>query len=164
MMAAAFRSVRNSGPLMRGLSAPYGIYPTKNGHLAVSMMPLRSLADLLEVEELEPFADRNDTWFVHRDEIKELIAGRLAQETTEYWLSIFEPRDIWVSKVLDWPELLDSDALSQLDITQTVRNTLGTDLSLVRCPIRINGSRSRSSRAAPDIGIDNEALTTEFGL
>ena len=147
-----------------GLSAPYGIYPTSDGHLAVAMMPLRVLADLLDVEELEPYADREETWFEHRDTIKELIAGRLSQKTTDHWLSIFEPKDIWVSKVLDWPELLEGEAFQQLDMVQTVRNTLGTDLSLVRSPVRINGRRGRSSRAAPDVGMDNEAIFEEFGI
>ncbi len=147
-----------------GLSAPYGIYPTKDGYLAIAMMHLRVLADLLDVKALEPFADREDTWFAHRDEIKELVAERLCQETTAYWLSIFEPRDVWVSKVMDWPELLEDPAFKQLDMVQVVRNALGNDLELVRSPIRINGARGHSGRAAPDIGMDNDKISDEFNL
>ncbi|MFY8031532.1 MAG: CaiB/BaiF CoA transferase family protein, partial [Devosia sp.] len=91
------------------LSAPYGVYPTADGYLAVAMTPLGGLADLLGLPALDTWRNDPRSWFTHRDAIKQVIAARLATQPTAHWLAILEPADIWCAKVLNWPELLDSE-------------------------------------------------------
>ena len=146
------------------LSAPYGVYPTADGFLAIAMTPIGKLADLLQIESLTPYRDRPKSWFEHRDTIKAIIAARLATATTAHWLAVLEPADIWCAKVLDWPELLASEGFKALDMLQTV--TRGDDVSIVttRSPLRINGRRSTTTRAAPRVGEHSDAIRKEFGL
>ena len=101
------------------LAAPYGVYDTKNGHLALAMTHLPSLGALLGIPELTQIKDSAEG-FLRRDEIKRLIADRLHGETTEHWLGILDAADIWCSEVLDWPKLLSSEAFQQLDMLQTL--------------------------------------------
>ncbi|MBN9024035.1 MAG: CoA transferase, partial [Rhizobiales bacterium] len=138
------------------LSAPYGIYPTQNGFLAVAMTPIPKLADLLEMPELDLYRDTPKSWFSERDAIKRLIANRLATETTEHWLSILEPADIWCAKVLEWPELLQSEGFTSLDMLQTVERADNVRVVTTRSPIRVDGKRPPLSRAAPRIGEHTE--------
>ncbi|MBN9058169.1 MAG: CoA transferase [Rhizobiales bacterium] len=146
------------------LSAPYGIYPTQNGFLAVAMTPIPKLADLLEMPELDLYRDTPKSWFSERDAIKRLIANRLATETTEHWLSILEPADIWCAKVLEWPELLQSEGFTSLDMLQTVELADNVRVVTTRSPIRVDGKRPPLSRAAPRIGEHTEDIRAEFGL
>ncbi|MCX5571617.1 CaiB/BaiF CoA transferase family protein [Kaistia nematophila] len=146
------------------LSAPYGIYPTQNGFLAVAMTPIPKLADLLEMPELDLYRDTPKSWFSERDAIKRLIANRLATETTEHWLSILEPADIWCAKVLEWPELLQSEGFTSLDMLQTVERADNVRVVTTRSPIRVDGKRPPLSRAAPRIGEHTEEIRAEFGL
>lgn len=147
-----------------GLSAPYGVYPTANGYMAIAMTPIDHLADLLEIVDLKAFAERPDTWFKDRDEIKRLIASKLAKEETEHWLAILQPHDIWCSKVLDWAEFLQEEAFLHLDMLQSVENAKGKPLRLTRSPLRVNGSRASSTAAAPQIGANSAAIRAEFDL
>ena len=144
------------------LSAPYGVYPAKDGYLAIAMMPLGKLQDLLEITALSAYRDDSRAWFTARDEIKRIIAERIATETVDHWLSILEPADIWCSKVLEWPELLDSDGFRTLDMLQTV--TRGDDVAIgtTRCPIRVDGVRPNGGRAAPLVGEHTAQIRTEF--
>ena len=144
------------------LSAPYGVYPAKDGYLAIAMMPLGKLQDLLEITALSAYRDDSKAWFTARDEIKRIIAERIATETVDHWLSILEPADIWCSKVLEWPELLDSDGFRTLDMLQTV--TRGDDVAIgtTRCPIRVDGVRANGSRAAPLVGEHTSRIRAEF--
>ncbi|MFI5409265.1 CaiB/BaiF CoA transferase family protein [Kaistia sp. UC242_56] len=146
------------------LSAPYGIYPTKNGFLAVAMTPIPKLADLLDMPELDPYRDTPKSWFSERDAIKRLIADKLATETTEHWLAILEPADIWCAKVLEWPELLQSEGFTALDMLQTVERADNVRVVTTRSPIRVDGKRPPLSRAAPRIGEHTEEIRAEFGL
>lgn len=147
-----------------GLSAPYGVYPTRNGYLAIAMTPIDKLCQLLEIRELAGHANRPDTWFKERDVIKQHIAERVLTHDTEHWLSVLEPHDVWCSKVSDWPEFLEHDAFKNLDITQTLMFGSGTKIELMRSPIRVDGKRSKSQSAAPQIGSHSQAILKEFGL
>lgn len=147
-----------------GLSAPYGVYPTADGYIAIAMTPIDQLADLMDIEALQPFVGRPETWFSARDEIKHILANALAVKTTDEWLSILQPHDVWCSKVLEWPELLQEEAFKQLDMVQRLENARGSTLRLMRSPLRVNGARGQSAQAAPEIGAHSAAIREEFGL
>jgi CoA:oxalate CoA-transferase len=146
------------------LAAPYGVYPTKDGFLAIAMTPIPKLADLLQVRELGPYLGDSSTWFTARDEIKAIIAQHLARETTDHWLGILQPADVWCAKVLQWPDLLESEGFKALDMLQLVEREDGVRITTTRSPIRVDGARPPRSRAAPVIGENSQAIRREFGL
>ena len=145
------------------LSAPYGVYPTRDGYLAIAMMPLSRLEPLLELPALGRYSDPKD-WFNHRDEIKRLIAGRIATRSTDDWLAVLEPADIWCAKVLSWPELMASEGFKTLDLLQTVTRDDGVSITTTRSPLRVNGTRARTPHAAPLIGQQSARIRAEFDL
>ncbi|MCO5064086.1 MAG: CoA transferase [Rhizobiaceae bacterium] len=147
------------------LSAPYGVYPASDGFLAIAMTPIPTLAELLDLkEELGAFADDPASWFRERDNIKQIIARRISQKTTDEWLAVLEPADIWCAKVLNWQELLASEGFSILDMLQTVEREDNVSINTTRAPLRIDGVRPRVSRAAPRVGEHSEMIRKEFGL
>jgi CoA:oxalate CoA-transferase len=146
------------------LAAPYGVYPAADGYLAIAMTPIPKLADLLEMEELTPYRDDPKSWFTARDEIKRLIAEKIATRTIEEWLAILEPADIWCAKVLDWNELMESDGFKALDMLQRVEREDDVSILTTRSPLRIDGVRPQFSRAAPKVGEQSATIRAEFGL
>jgi crotonobetainyl-CoA:carnitine CoA-transferase CaiB-like acyl-CoA transferase len=145
------------------LSAPYGVYPTADGYVAIAMTPLPKLKKLLDLPALNEFADPK-SWFGHRDAIKRTIAEHLATQPTAHWLGILEPADIWCAKVLDWPELMESEGFKALDMLQTVTREDNVSITTTRSPLRVNGVRSQTHRAAPLIGEQSAKIRAEFGL
>jgi len=146
------------------LSAPYGVYPAKDGYLAIAMTPIPTIADLLELPELDPFRDKPATWFTARDEIKAIIATRIAGKTIDEWLAVLEPADVWCAKVLTWPELMQSEGFRTLDMLQTVTREDNVSILTTRTPLRVDGVRAKVDRAAPRIGEHSEKIRAEFGL
>ncbi|CAN7620780.1 CaiB/BaiF CoA-transferase family protein [Rhizobium sp. LjRoot98] len=146
------------------LSAPYGVYAAADGYLAIAMTPIPKLADLLGMDELAPYRDNSATWFTARDEIKALIAKRIATKTTDEWLAILEPADIWCARVLNWNELMESEGFQVLDMLQTVTREDNISITTTRSPLRVNGVRAKVDRAAPRIGEHSQAIREEFGL
>ncbi|MFQ0815419.1 acyl-CoA transferase [Brucella anthropi] len=146
------------------LAAPYGVYPAADGYLAIAMMPIPKLAALLETDTLAPFADDPKIAFNKRDEIKRLIADRIAEKTVDEWLDILEPADIWCARVLNWEELLASEGFGVLDMLQTVTREDDVSITTTRSPLRINGQRPKVARAAPRIGENSRQIREEFGL
>ena len=145
------------------LSAPYGIYKTSNGYIAIAMTPLPQLGELLDLNSIKDLHDQKE-WFIKRDEIKKDIGDWIEKQTTEHWLSILEPADIWCAKVLDWETMVKHEGFKILDMVQRIKRDDGLDIETLRCPIKIDGEIFKSSKAAPKIGNDNNSIMKEFGI
>jgi crotonobetainyl-CoA:carnitine CoA-transferase CaiB-like acyl-CoA transferase len=145
------------------LAAPYGVYRTADGYLALAMTPLETLAPLLDLPALAEAAARPSAAFSDRDEIKRLIADRLLIRPTDAWLDLLRACDIWCAPVMDWPGLLASTAFRRLDMLQSVSRG-ETAILTTRSPVRIDGSRPGAVSAAPTVGADTAAIRREFGL
>ena len=145
------------------LGAPYGIYATADGFLALAMGSLTQLAALLECSALLAYGTAEDA-FARRDEIKELLAAHLRQHTTAHWLGRLEPADYWASDVLTWPRLMEDPGFEALDMLHTVGDDESRRLKTTRCPIRIDEDVLKSPRGAPRLGEHTEAIRREFGL
>ena len=145
------------------LSAPYGIYKTRDGYIAISMTPLPRLGELLDVEFLKSLHDQK-TWFTSRDEIKKKIGDWVVQRSTQAILDILEPADIWCAEVLDWEKMLKHKGFQILDMTQRIKRLDGLDIKTLRCPIRVDGEIYKSELAAPKVGQDNEKIIKEMQL
>jgi CoA:oxalate CoA-transferase len=143
------------------LAAPYGVYPTSDGWVAIAMTPLEKLAAALDLPAIALPAKAG---FERRDEIKRAIADHVAAQPTAHWLKRMLPVDIWCAEVLDWPGLLDGEAFRRLDMLQTVVRPEGHALRTTRSPIRVDGQRKVCGVAAPRIGEHTEALRAEMGL
>jgi CoA:oxalate CoA-transferase len=142
------------------LAAPYGIYRTADGWLAVAMTPVPRLGELIGCAPLLAWTDPA-SWFDERDAIKAQLAAHLATRPTADWLAILEPADVWCADVLDWPRLLAHDGFRALGMVQTVARANGAALATTRCPIRIDGGLLSSAKGAPTVGADTEAIRAE---
>ena len=145
------------------LSAPYGIYKTTDGYIAIAMTPVPKLGELLKLDSIRVFTDQKE-WFTKRDDIKKLIGDWLINETTQHWLDILQPADVWCSEVLEWDKMMKNDGFKVLDMLQRIKRFDGLDIETLRCPIRINNEIFKSEKAAPVIGQHTKQISEEFSL
>jgi crotonobetainyl-CoA:carnitine CoA-transferase CaiB-like acyl-CoA transferase len=145
------------------LAAPYGVYDTADGFLALAMTQLPALGTLLDLPALREISDSAES-FRRRDEIKRTIATRLKDHTTEHWLEILDAADIWCAEVLDWPKLFSSEAFREIDMVQTLTDGRGIEVLTTRCPLRLDRRVLKSPQLAPRVGQHTEAIQKEFGL
>lgn len=132
------------------LAAPYGVYRTADGWLALAMMPLGRLAPLIGCDlDGDPFADR--------EAINARIAERLATQATARWMETLRVHDIWCAPVNDWPTLLSHEAFKRLDMLQQAGG-----IATTRAPVRIDGERPGASAGAPAVGEHGERIRREF--
>jgi crotonobetainyl-CoA:carnitine CoA-transferase CaiB-like acyl-CoA transferase len=155
------RSRTNGGhPL---LAAPYGIYVTADGYLALAMGQIPRLGELLDCPPLLDYPEPA-SWFDERDAIKAILADHLRTRPTQAWLEILEAADIWCAAVLDWEALVAHPAFQQLGVLQTVERGTGTSYATTVCPIRVDGHKPRSSLGSNRLGEHDGAIDRELGL
>lgn len=146
------------------LGAPYGVYQTQDGWLALAMTPsLERLAGLMGVQGLDRWFNDPRQAMRDRDAIKAIIAAGVRTAPTAHWLAVLQPADIWCAEVLDWPGLMVSDAFRRLQMVQRIAGETAS-LDTLRGPLRIDGAVLTSPRAAPDLGQHRATIIQEFGL
>ena len=145
------------------LSAPYGIYQTSDGYIALSAGSLELLERLLDLPELGDYLEINDG-FEKRDHIKQLIGDKMVTDTTQHWLSILTPEGYWCSDVYTWWDLIESDGFKELDFLMTVQRPGGTPVVTSRCPLTFDGELLKNNAYAPALGNDTETIIQEFCL
>lgn len=149
--------VNNGHPL---LNAPYGIYSTADGHIAIAMVDLKQLAKAIECNEMMAYDQK--VAFSLRDEIKSVLAKHLLTQKSAWWLEKLHAQDLWAMEVLDWERLTKLEAYSCLQMEQTITTTHGAEITTTRCPIRINGERIFSPKPAPQLGEHTEKINKEL--
>lgn len=148
------------------LPAPYGLYKTGDGYLAIAMTPIPALGVLLGVE-LSQYEDPK-SWWSHQEEIMKALSAQLSTNSTDHWLSILDAADIWCAPVLTLPELVAHEGFAAIDMVQETTRT-GNDGSTVtipttRSPVRIDGKTIKHRKGAPHVGEDTEKIRAEFGI
>ncbi|MFC7620234.1 CaiB/BaiF CoA transferase family protein [Microlunatus sp. GCM10028923] len=138
------------------LPAPYGTYPTQDGHLALAMNPVPELGRLLDLEWLTTLTDETE-WWDQQEAIEEALAARLRTETTDHWLKILDAADVWCAPVLTLEQLIDHPGFAAARMTQQVARD-GLRLTTTRSPIRVDGEPLTSDRAAPRLGEHNDLI------
>lgn len=143
------------------LSAPYGVYRTRDKFIALAMEDLDNLGEKLGCTELLEYRD-SDAWFTKRDEIMQKLGAFLTKKTTAEWLTILEPADIWCADVYNYGEFLNHEAYKVLQMDQETITSYGDTIRTTRCPVRINGEKLFSSRPAPLSGEHTSGVDKEF--
>ncbi len=157
------RGAKNSAHAF--LPAPYGLYETSDGYLAIAMTPIPQLGSLLDLD----FSAYEDpaSWWSKQEEIMKALATQLKTRTTEAWLAILDAADIWCAPVLSLPELVAHEGFAELDMVQKTQRSSGDGASIVeitttRSPMRIDGRTVTSTRGAPHVGEHTEEIRQEL--
>lgn len=132
------------------LGAPYGIYQTADGYIAIAMVPLQKLASVIGCLEVQRF--KEDETFKRRDEIKKILADHFLHNSTEKWLQIMHDHDLWVMPVLNWKQLRETNTYQALGMEQEIKIDEIRKIVTTRCPIRINRQKLYSCKPAPRLG------------
>jgi CoA:oxalate CoA-transferase len=145
------------------LAAPYGIYETADGYLALAMGSVLELGALLQCEALARYEDVA-SWFLRRDEIKGLLADHLRTKAAAEWAEDLEAGGYWCAVVQTVDELLQHEGFLALrNIQQVQAEERGLFLTPY-CPIRFDNNYMGSRRGVGRAGMDNARLEAEFQL
>jgi crotonobetainyl-CoA:carnitine CoA-transferase CaiB-like acyl-CoA transferase len=102
------------------LGAPYGIYETADGYIAIAMTPMELVADTLDMPEFAKY-DTPKLAYENRDHIKRELEEYTRTQETEELLDTLLEADIWAAKVQDYhdvaadPQVQHNNMIVELD-------------------------------------------------
>lgn len=154
--------VRQPGPIAGWYySAPYGVYPTKDGHVAISLGSLDTLGDALGIppEQRVPDGDA----FRRRDEAAPAIAAYVSILTTAECVRRFEARGIWHAAVNDYSDVAIDPQVAHNGTFQTVEGATGSPITLVSHPVRYDGEVPAIRLPPQKLGAQSDEILAELG-
>ncbi|MFD0990088.1 CaiB/BaiF CoA transferase family protein [Mariniflexile jejuense] len=142
------------------LSAPYGIYETNDGHLALAMGDLLLLGSILDVD-LSKYTNKK-TWFRSRAAIRKILSKKIITKDSDYWIKALREKGMWCEKVSDYNDLNRQPFMNDLQLKQTVKNSEGKEMLTTRHPVKFDETILSSAKAAPKVGEDNQKIYEQF--
>jgi crotonobetainyl-CoA:carnitine CoA-transferase CaiB-like acyl-CoA transferase len=145
-------------------AAPYGVYPTADGHLALSLSPLAAIAAAIGEPRLGAFSDR-DAW-TRKDEIGDVIAQRLKARPTAEWLGPLERAKVWHAPVQDYAAVRADPQVAHMDSLVTAAGTgeTGAAVTFVNHPVRYDGQAAEVRLPPQPLGAQTREVLAELGL
>ena len=145
-------------------AAPYGVYATRDGHLALSISPLPLIAEAIGEPKLATYTEK-DTW-KKQDEISALIADRLVTRTTADWTGIMEPLKIWHAPVQDYAQIAEDPQVKHMQALVTVPGGGPTKapVTLVNHPVRYDGQAADVYLPPQRLGAQTAEILGELGM
>jgi crotonobetainyl-CoA:carnitine CoA-transferase CaiB-like acyl-CoA transferase len=129
------------------LSAPFGIYRTADGWIAIAMGSLSAVADVFDapdVAAMDPWSDR--------DAVKRRLDELTPARTTEEWLRPLLAAGLWAAPVRTMKEAAEELAADGSPLIVDVEHTSGRPLQLVGCPITLSETPWRQRLRPPAVG------------
>jgi crotonobetainyl-CoA:carnitine CoA-transferase CaiB-like acyl-CoA transferase len=144
-------------------AAPYGIYATADGHLAVSVSPLKEVAVLIDEPKLLAFSER-DCWD-RKEEIGDLIAARLKLRKSEDWIAKLEAGQIWHARVQGYAEIARDPQVQHMQGLVTVPGggETAAPVTLVNHAVRYDGKAAEVRLPPQRLGAQTSEILTELG-
>lgn len=137
--------------------APYGVYPTKDGWIAIAMCPLPTIAPLVEAPEVVDW----DPW-TERDRVKWRIEEGTRARTTDDWMTIFGEADIWASPVRTSRQAMNELVDSNSDLLVRFEYPGAGELKAIACPIKLSETPADLRYPSPTIGQHTDQILTEI--
>jgi crotonobetainyl-CoA:carnitine CoA-transferase CaiB-like acyl-CoA transferase len=133
------------------LDAPFGIYRTADGWIALSMMSLAELGDVLALPELAGYDDAERA-FAERDAVKRLLEPVLAGRPTAEWLKRLGGRGLWCAPVQDFADLENDPQVAHAGLIQTVPHPDGGEVRVVGPPMSFSQTPGVIRTGPPAVG------------
>lgn len=141
--------------------APYGIYPVKDGAVAISLTSLAALGEAVEEPALAAISE--DKARDHQDEIVAILDKVLPTRTFVQWHERFEPRKVWHAKVNDYADVKADPQVRHNETFVTVTGAMGSPITLVNHPIRYDGEAAEVRLPPQPLGAQTRDVLAELG-
>jgi crotonobetainyl-CoA:carnitine CoA-transferase CaiB-like acyl-CoA transferase len=142
--------------------APYGIYRTLDGWIAVSLTPTEKLAAALSQPMLAAFSHPKDN-VRRRDELNRIVYDALTTRTTADWMTTFDKHDIWYAPVNDYDQVEADPQVAHNRIIMEVDHPQAGPVRLLAHPVRYDGAAPPLTRQPPRQGEHTREVLAELG-
>jgi crotonobetainyl-CoA:carnitine CoA-transferase CaiB-like acyl-CoA transferase len=144
------RPAENHGSIWA--TAPFGLYQTADGGIALAMTPCPVVGRALDMPELARY-DTNALMLEHRAEIYAALAAKLKTGTTAQWMKPLLAFDVWCAPVQTYDDLVkDPQAVHNQMFWEVPIGDRAASFRTPGSPFVFSATPAALHRGVPDLG------------
>lgn len=145
------------------IPAPYGVYRTSDGWIALAMTTLSNLGEVLNDEWLRTLTAYNDG-HTQRDAVYAHIRHAFESHSTSYWMERCAKHNVWAGPVYDYADVVnDPHVIATNMLVDQVQESDGSRVRTVRPPLIMSETPAAIRRGAPGLGAHTLEILRELG-
>lgn len=153
---------RSKSPFAHAMvTAPYGIYKTKDAWLVISQSPLHILGEALDSDRLREMTDWNDG-ALYRDEIYEIVSAITPTKTTAEWIALFDSYKLWCGPVYTYKDLENDPHVQATKMFTSVEHPKAGVLRMPDVPIKMSETPGAVRMHPPLLGEHTEQVLRDL--
>lgn len=140
---------------------PYGVYPTADGYLVLSQLPIDVLGEALDDDRLRAITswDEAHQW---RDEIRRIVEQITPTRTTADWIDHLDSYKLWSGPVYTYADVEADPHVKARGMIQTVEHPTVGELRTPAIPIRLSSTPGAIRLPPPLLGEHTEEVLGEL--
>jgi crotonobetainyl-CoA:carnitine CoA-transferase CaiB-like acyl-CoA transferase len=139
------------------VTAPYGVYRSKDAWLIISQSPLDVLGEALDNDRLRAMTDWNDG-ARYRDEIYEIVSAIIPTRTTQEWIEVFDRLKLWCGPVYNYADLEHDPHVIATEMVTSVEHPQIGALRMPNVPVQMSDTPATIRSAPPLLGQHTEEV------
>src|SRR3954468_12013318 len=147
----------SSGIAAPWTDAPYGVYQTQDGFMAMSMTPRAKLAEIFGLDpSLVDCSD--DEWFLRRDKVNAILVDKLRTRPSEAWTTELTEKGMWVAPVQTVSEMVRHPQVEANGYVEAIDAPGGEQVRAIGLPFRVSGVPQANRLPVPTVGQHNDIV------
>lgn len=150
------------------IAAPYGLFPTRDGHVALAPADntfFQRLMDAIGEPQLktDPMYATQPARVANRAQINAIVGGKLAMNTTSHWVDVLNKAGVPCGPVLGVADVFsDPQILAQQMVLDVAQPGIGP-VRMLGFPMKLSETPCRLHRPAPGLGEHTDEILMSLG-
>lgn len=140
---------------------PYGVYPTKDGYMLISQVPIDVLGEALDHDGLRAIMSWQEA-HERRDEIRRIVASITPNRTTSEWIEHLDTFKLWSGPVYTYADVAADPHVQARGMIETVEHPTAGPLRVPGIPIRFSRTPGGIRLPPPLLGEHTDEVLREF--
>jgi CoA:oxalate CoA-transferase len=151
------------------IAAPYGLFPTRDGRIALAPPDdvfFGRLMDVLGCPELkdDPLYRTQTARVANRERINAIVGGKLALNTTDHWVETLNAAGVPSGPVHAVADVFKDPQILAQNMVMDVEHPSHGLVRMLGSPMKFSGQSTAVRRPAPELGQHFDEVLTELGF
>lgn len=131
------------------VGAPYGLYNTKDGYIAIGMNSVQKLAKIVGLPQYDSKEYASNNVIESRDEIRFAFDVVFQKKRTDEWLEILLKEDIWCSQVNNFDEMVKDSQIKHNEMIIEIDHPVVGRVKTTGFPVWFSETSQKIYKPAP---------------
>jgi crotonobetainyl-CoA:carnitine CoA-transferase CaiB-like acyl-CoA transferase len=150
------------------IAAPYGLFPTRDGRVALAPADdafFGRLMDVLGCPELkvDPLYRTQSARVANRERINAIVGGKLALHSTEHWVAALNTAGVPCGPVHAVADVFSDPQIQAQNMVMEVEQPGYGSVRMLGFPMKFAGTPAAVRRPAPNLGQHSDEVLAELG-